>query len=55
MNKQRLIVWKSVANAGREDRLQRVRGYDEEREPRAEPQETARRRPIGDRAEDGAS
>jgi hypothetical protein len=39
----------SLTNAGREDRLQRVRGYDEEREPRAEPQETARRRPIGDR------
>lgn len=35
--------------AGREDRLQRVRGDDEERGPRGgQPQETARRHAIGD-------
>lgn len=36
------------STAGREDRLQRVRGDDEEREPRPQPQEAARRRAVGE-------
>ena len=35
-----------VLDAGREDRLQRVRGDDAERDCRAEPEEASRRRVV---------